>query len=458
MPYGGAQVGILLIDSDAGDKEFYGNALKLHQYLEERLIMFKVRDRDRDKDVLELTLRNDDFAMIDTPVFAKGQKLLVAWGWPGELKPPRRFIVQSVKGSNPVVVRAHCRLSIMDTEGKSRLFENMTDSEIAAVIAEEYGYIGNYQWIEQTNVRRDINQGRRTDARLLAWRARQNGFVFYEDASGLHFHKKYTGIDAAYWYTYRTDGMGEVLSEPKYDINMTHGISKVKVMFRDPRTKEYGEEIGGPDDTEMNGLGEEDEMGNADDPDQGRRAGRMTRIDTRYEGVITREEAKVIADARYRMTAEKRYKMTVSVIGNKVVGGKTVVGFLGISDALDGLYYISESEDTIAGGKFTQELKCEKSALNKVKTAGKARKGEKVTTNPSTVATTTQQEWQLRTAISVAANSSGQIVPVYVYVDETGFSGVAVELTPAEINALDDRTLENLHQSSAQTAEPDTAN
>ena len=463
MPFGGAQVIIQLIDYDSGDEEFYGDLATMNEFLQQRLMLFKVIDKDRGKDRLELTFRNDDFKMIDSPVFAKGQKLLVSWGWPGEMKPPRRFVIQKVTGSNPVTIVGHCRLSLLDKDRKSRLFENMTDSEIVTQIAEEYGFIGEYQWIQMTNVRRDVNQGRRTDARFINWLARRNGFVFYEDASGFHWHERNTGIDAMYWYIYRTDsGRGDVLTEPQFEINMSRGISKVKVMFRDPRTKEYGEVSGGPDDTEMNSLGEEDEMGNPDDPDQGRRADRMTRVDTRYEGVITEEEAKVIADSRYRMTAEKKYKMSVQVIGNKVVGAKIVVGWVGISDVLDGLYYIKECEDIIAGGKFVQNLKCQKNALNKVKTAKKSKPGTKAKKNPGVIdlgeSLIEGNIPKLTKALTVTTAPDGTVIPAYTLVDESGYTpGALTTLNEAELEALNDRELDALFQAGAQSAEPDSA-
>jgi len=460
MPFGGAQVIIQLIDYDSGDENFYGDPGMMAQALQERLIMFKVIDKDRGKDRLEISLRNDDFKMIDSPVFAKGQKLLVAWGWPGELKPPRRFVVQKVKGSNPITVVAHCRLSLLDKEKKSRLFENMTDSEIATQVCEEYGYCGGFQWIQKTDVRRDVNQGRRTDARFLNWLSRRNGFVFYEDASGIHWHERNTGIDAAYWYIYRQDpGRGDVLSEPRFDIDMSRGISKVQVMFRDPRTKEYGEVYGGPDDTEINSLGEEDEMGNPDDSNQGKRADRVTRIDTRYEGVITREEAQSIANARYRITAEKKYKMTVQVIGNKVVGAKTIVGWAGISDVLDGLYYVKECEDIIAGGKFVQNLKCQKNALNKIKTAKKARLGTKEKKNPAVGADVPVENIpKLVQTLTWTTDPAGNVIPAYTLVDEAGYSpGALTTLNQDEIDALNDQQLEALYQAGSQSAEPDSA-
>lgn len=462
MPYGGAQVVIQLIDYDDGDATFYGDYLKMVEFLQTRLLSFKFVDRDRGKDRLELSFRNDDFAMVDSPVFAKGQKLLVTWGWPGRMVPPRRMVVQTVKGSNPVKVTAHCRLSLLDRQKRSRFEENMTDSEFVRRIAEENGYSGTFQWVEDTKVRRDITQAHVTDARMLNRLARRNGFVFYEDASGLHWHKRKFEVEPTRWYTYRQDpGVGDVLGEPQVDINMSKGIATVKVAFRDPRTKEYGEVTGGPDDTELDSLGEETEMGDPGDSNQGRRAERMTRIDVRYGGSKTREEAQTEADARYIETASKRYKMTVPVIGDHRVGAKIVVGFVGISALLDGLWYIAEAENMVAGGKFVQTLKMRKNAVNRLKTAKKAGAGTKSKKNPAVVdlgeSTIEAEVPTLKKKLTLTTDTAGNVVSAFVFTDGLEDTvGQLSDLSPDQIENLNDRLLEELYQQGAQSAEPDS--
>jgi len=463
MPYGSAQVIIQLIDFDEGDDTYYGDYLQMVEYLQTRMLSMKVIDRDRGKDRLELLFRNDDFQMIDSPVFAKGQKLLVTWGWPGDMVTPRRFIVQSVRGGDKVTVSAHCRLSLMDRAKVSRFAENVTHSEFVRMVVEEYGYTGTYQWIEETSVRTDVTQSHVTDARMLNRLARKNGFVFYEDATGIHWHARNLKTEPVRWFIYRQDeGRGDILAPPSFDINMTRGISRVKVTYRDPKTKEWGEALGGPDDTEIDSLGEETEMGNPDDSGQGRRAGRMTREDVRYGGVMTREEAQTEANARYYETANGRYKMAVPIIGDSRVGAKLLVGFAGISETLDGLYYINEAEHTIAGGKWTIGLKCRKDAINRVKTSKVVRKGNKEAKNPAVVPseddTMVKEKQTLAKTVTLTTDPAGNVVPAYTFVDTTGaYSGPLAMLSPEEILALNDKTLENLYQGGGQSSSPDSA-
>ncbi len=462
MPFGGAQVIIQLVDYDAGDESFYGDYRQMYEFLQTRLVSFKVKDRDRGKDRLEMTFRNDDYEMIDSPVFAKGQKLLTTWGWPGEMVVPRRFIVQSVKGGNQIVVAGHCRLSIMDTEKRSRLMENVTHSEFVRAVVEEYGYTGSFQWIEDTKIRCDVSQANMTDARMLHRLARLNGFVFYDDATGIHWHKRNMQAEPVRWFVFRQDeGRGDIIKAPTFDINMSRGIAKVKVTYRDPRTKEYGEAFAGPDDTELDSLGEESEIGNPDDSNQGRRAARVSRIDTRYGGLMTKEEAQVEANARYYETAGGRYKMETEIIGSRLVSAKNIVGFAGISDMLDGLYYISEAEHVVAGGKWTIALKCRKNAVNRIKVAKAAKKATKEKINPEVVRLEDSiiigEVPQLKKTVKLTTDSQGNVVPAYYFTDGDGYSGPLTTMKPEEILSLNEKTLQDLYQLGGQSAEPDSA-
>jgi len=461
MPYGGAQVIIQPIDFDEGDDTYYGDYMQMVEFIQTRLLSMKVVDSDRGKDRMYLTFRNNDYAMVDSPVFARGQKLFVTWGWPGNMVVPRRFIIQKVKGGSVVTIKAHCRLALLDQERKYRFEEGMTHSAFVRMVAEEYGYSGTYQWVEETNEECDITQNNITDGRMLHKLARRNGFVFYVDASGLHWHARNLKTEPVRWFTYRKDeGRGDILAEPALDINMTKGISKVKVTYRDPVTKEYGTVFGGPDDTEIQSLGEETEMGNPDDPEQGRRAGRMTRVDVRCGGVMTKEEAQRDANARYYETANKRYKMSVPVIGDKKIGAKLLVGFAGISDMLDGLYYINQAEHIIESGKWVIDLKCRKNAINRLKTAKSARRGKKEDKNPNAVdmdESAVAEIQTLKKTITLTTDPAGNIVPAYTFTSEDGnFVGQLSNLTPDQILALDDQTLNTLYNLGGQSAEPDS--
>jgi phage protein D len=365
-----AQVIVALIDNDDGDE------YNLTDFLKDRILSFKFEDKDKGKDWMKMELRNDDRVLLDAPVFQRGQKLLVTWGWAEEMQPPRRMIVTKAVGSNPVTVTAYCTSALLDREKKYRFVENITDSEFVREVAAEYGYTGTWAHIEETTIRHDITQPQwRTDASQIQRLARQNGMEFYIDAQGLHWHKRQTELDPVHTFIYRTDpGRGDILEEPQIEINLAKPTAKVKVLCRDPRTKEMIEEVSDSDELDMSSLGTEDEIGDPEATDAGRREQRLARLDVRNGGLMTREEAKAEANARYRETVKNRYKMTVPIIGRGNIGAKMLVDFWGISEMFDGLYYLKMVEHVVESGKFTQVLHCRKDAAREVKASRKKRR------------------------------------------------------------------------------------
>lgn len=459
MSFGAVQVLLELIDHDDGDLGWLleENYL-LWEYLQERLLMLKFHDRSRGKDVLELTLRNDDHKLIDNPIFSRGQKLLVSWGWTGNMTVPRRMVVQKIDGRDQVVVKCHCRLSLMDRQKVSRFEEGMTDSEFVRKVAAEYGYTGQYLHIDDTTIRHDIVQNYITDARFLNRLARKNHFEFYIDSTGLHWHERRTNIEPVKTYIYRNDpGVGDILEVPKFETNLTRGVAKVKVIARDPRTKQEVVAYGGPEDTEMDNLGFEDEMGDPDDADQGRRAGRMARYDVRSGGLMTQEEAQLEADARYMETAKNKYKMEMTVIGDPRVSAKKLIDYWGPAEIMNGFYYLHEVVDIIEAGKYTQVLKGRKDAVNKIPVAKKI--SRKKNANPiirledTTIYGDSGEE--LQKMLTLKTTAEGNIIPAWTY-GSTGGNSYLGDLKPEELSSLSDATLERLAQEGAQSAPPDS--
>jgi phage protein D len=455
MPLGSARIVVLLADADAGDASYYGTWTDLSTYLVERLITFKFADDEKKKDVLTLTLRNEDFALIDQPVFAKGQHLLVCWGWPSEMKPPRRMQVVKVAGGNPLVVTCHCMLSRMDKDKQGRFMENVSDSDWVREVAAEYGYKGTFLHLDDTTVKRDVTQaGWQTDARMIAQLARRNHFQFYVDATGLHFHPRRTDGGAVVDYIYRTDpGMGSILEEPRVEVDLTLPTAKVRVAFRDPRTKVVGEVAGGPQDTSFTSLGRVDEVGDPDDPNAGRRGARLARVDLRSAGLVTEQDAKALADARYRQTIASRYKMTLVTLGRGIVGAKMLVGVYGVSEQSDGLYYVAHCDDEIEGGKFQQTLSLEKDAYRKIKAANSTKRQ-----SPNANADKPAPEYlALKSRPITIVGPEGTLIPAtQFYLPQSGTSGQEVNVVPLEGAALTDlpeKYIEQLVQQGAQTAE-----
>ena len=440
MPYSTAQVIIQLADGDAGDEEYYGPAFDVWEAIRTRMISFEFSDHEKKKDQLTITLRNDDYTLLENPIFTKGQKLETTWGWPGEMKPPRRMVVTKVKGGNPIKVICLDVSQLMDKEKVSKDWENATDSEIVIEIARKHGYGGQYLHVEETKIRHDVSQHFTTDARFMASLARRNGFEFYVDAGGLHWHLRNVDQQPVKTYIYRVDeGRGTILDEPDIDANLTKGVSRVKVVARDPITKQLWEKYGGPDDTDQQTLGLEDEMGNPEDDEQGLRASRLTRVDVRPAGILTEQEAQSEADARYREVIKGKYKLGFRAIGDGKVGAKSLVDVYGIAPSWDGLFYVKECVDRVEGGKFTQQLKTEKSLLRAIASTKKRKKGKKE--DPLTEATnkSTEDVKELHLRRVLTASPTGEPAIAVYWTDNAGSENHGVEAwqTPADFGDED---------------------
>ncbi len=420
MPFGHATIVVDLIDAESGDYDLVREDMV--KAIQERMESFVFSDHARKKDQLKITLRNNDFALLENPIFAKGQKIVVTWGWPGQTAPPRRMVVTKVSGGDPITVVALDTTQLLDKEKLSRDWENVTDSEVVREIAGEHGYNGQYLHIQETTARSDIAQHYMTNARMLARLARRNGYEFYIDATGLHWHERQLGVNPVKTYIYKTDpARGDILDPPQFDVNLSKGVSRIKVVARDPRTKQLWEVYGGPNDTEMKSLGLEDEMGDPDDQDQGLRANRLSRVDVRNLGILTEEEAKVQADAMYKESVQGKYKMKLRVIGDGRVGAKVLVDVYGIAPSWDGLYYVKECESVIGSGSFTQNLSLEKSRLRKVPVAKKRKSGAKEIDNP--VEASGEQvinTGELRLKSLLTTGADGEVATANYWVDETG--------------------------------------
>jgi len=464
MPFAGPRVIYQLIDFDKGDElwaetPFGENLIDSFRAINERLISFSFSDHERQKDRLLLGFHNADYALLDTPLFTRGQKFAVVWGWPGRMGPSRRMVVTKVTGGNPLVVTMHDTTSMLDRNKQHRFMEDVTDSEFVREVARVHGYQGPTLHIEETSVRHDVTQPQwRTDARQLSWLAPRNGFVFYIDASGLHWHSRNWRNEPVRTYFYRTDPVqGAILSEPRIEANLTRGVSTVRVLARDPITKESIDVSVGPSTADFVALGSERE--DAPSGDAGLRADRVTREDVRSLGFMTRAEAEAEAQARYRETAQNRYKLEMEIIGDAQLGAKQLIELYGVSDTTDGLWYIKELEHKIEGGQYTCLLRATKDTQREVKATAKAqrnaRKNANANANKAASAESIaayEQLKQIRKSATMRIGPNGEPQVVWYYVDDEQVTNV---LTPGELRDLGLRAQEAIARDAASTRLPD---
>ncbi len=213
--------------------------------LSERVLSFTFEDSEKKADKLVLTVDNWDLANFDDPVWKKGNILEVSWGYSGEMAPARECVIQKVTGFQQLSVEAHAKSVLMNKLARCRTFENKKRSDVAREVAEENGYGGQLQDIEDSGeVLPLITQARMTDAQFLRQLATREGFEFYVDFDGLHFHQRRLGqrpVRVFRWYT--APEVGEVIA-----INIENDVTAkpgaVRVRGRDPLTRRDIDERG----------------------------------------------------------------------------------------------------------------------------------------------------------------------------------------------------------------------
>ena len=326
--------------------------------LSDRVLSFAYEDAEKTADRLVLTVDNWDLRNFDDPVWKKGNLLEVSWGYPGEMAPAREVVIQKVTGFQTLNVEAHAKSVLMNKVARCRTFENVKRSDIAQQVAQENGYGADLQDIEDTGeVLPVVTQARMTDAQFLRRLAGKEGFEFYVDFDGLHFHARRLGqrpVRAFRWFT--APEVGEVLSL-NIENDVTAKPGAVGVRGRDPLTRKDIDEKGSNEKTTRDSLAPVLEIV---DPETGathmekRNASEEVRPSAEASAGTARREA----DARYRRAQQTTVELTATVLGDPSLLAKTVVEFQGIGQRLSGKYYVKEARHRIDGSGYVVELKC----------------------------------------------------------------------------------------------------
>ncbi len=324
----------------------------------DRVLSFVFEDSEKKADKLVLTVDNWDLRGFDEPVWRKGNLLEVSWGYPGEMAPAREVVIQRVTGFQVLHVEGHARSVLMHKRVRCRTFEHQKRSDVVRAIAQEHGYGPSLQDIEDTReVLPVLTQARQTDAQFLKRLADREGFEFYVDFDGLHFHQRRLGqrpVRVFRWYT--APEVGEVLSL-HIDNDVSAKPGAVRVRGRDSLTRRDFDERGSNATTQRDTLAPIIEIV---DPETGatRLERRNVSEDIRPSPEATASTARREADARFRRTQHSTVELSATLLGDPSLLAKTVVEFQGIGQRLSGKYYVKEAKHRLDSSGYTVEVKC----------------------------------------------------------------------------------------------------
>ncbi len=329
--------------------------------LSDRVMTMTVEDDEKKPDKLQLVLNNADLSLFDSPRFRKGVILDASWGWPGNMAPEREFVIEKVSGGRIMKIEAKGKESILHKRVKSRAFKGMRRSEVVSEIADEYGF--STEFVQYTpDLQEQITQARMTDAQLVISLARREGYEWFIDYDGWHWHERQLQQKPILHLTYYAPDPMDPNRGNVFDFNVEEAVEAgkpglVRVEGFDLLTKKKYSEVAS-NATQRATLAPIQDTYGPDDPSA---AGEPLIEQLVTELVLpsverTAKQAKRFAEGAWKRAQVAQVKMTVSMWGVPALVAKSVILIDGIGPTLSGLYYVTNAKHKTAA-PYTLTLK-----------------------------------------------------------------------------------------------------
>ena len=320
--------------------------------LSNRNLAFTYEDCETKADRLTLRIDNWDLQNFDDPIWRKGNIVEVSWGYQGNMAPTRRCKIVKVTGFQELQIEAHGLEVALNREHRVRTFEGVSRSEVARRIAKEWGYSDpSVVHIEDTKVRREvITQGKQTDAQLLRRLAQKEGFQWWIDFDGFHFHRRNLHQQPLRVIEWRpNDDSGEVISM-NVENDITGKPGTVRIRGRDPLTRRTLDQLASHEtETKRPVLAKVQEAPGTD----GHRVPGFVGIGQSH--VATTAEgsdvaAKRVASAKFAKGQQVAVKINLEMVGDPQLLAKSVIELRGVGKRLSQRYYIRTVKHVIGSG------------------------------------------------------------------------------------------------------------
>lgn len=331
--------------------------------ISQRITQLTYEDDSKKTDKLTITVENWDLANFDDPLLAKGVVLEVRWGYAGNMTPARQCVIQKVTGGQVLTVTAMDKGILMAKETKSRGFERMTRSDVVKKIAKENGYDDRHIQ-ETTHVHEHIYQARLTDAAFLKEMAKLEGFEYFVDFDGLHWHPKNLDQPPAgeelVWFADRTG----TLITFSIDNDVTAKPAVIAQKGRDPITKENFEVKGSDADTSRTGaaiLEMIDPRTESTHDQVGSPAGMSV---TSPATETNAAAAKAHVDGQFKQAQITLVELSGSIVGDPSFLKGTIRRISNIR-SLSGNYYVTSVKHSVDASAFKIDFKAKRDGRSK---------------------------------------------------------------------------------------------
>jgi len=329
----------------------------------ERVLSFAFDDEESKADKLELDLDNFDLALFDDPLWKHGNKLVVSWGYVGNMTTARTMVVGKITGSKALKVEALAESILLNKDTKSQCFENMSPHDIAQAIAKRYGIPASQALLDEAKKQAPgvfasmtTQQARMTDAQFLAHLARRHGYVFAIKADGMHFERRNMDAAPIRTFEYYTDPeQGDVLDfSVENDVTMAPGAIAAK--GRDPTEKKDINERASNSETKRDGVAPITHT-------VSKRDLTTKTVTIAQDAVIlttapTAAVAKHQVDGKYIRAQQATVQLSLSVVGDPSVSATQVIEVRGISKRLSGKYYVKAAKHKLTATSYVLDLTC----------------------------------------------------------------------------------------------------
>lgn len=375
----------------------------LEGQISSRLRSFTFTDSEKSADKCTFTLWNRDLRFPDDPAFDRGNRLVVAFGYPGYLSDPHELIVEDALPGFEFKVEAQSTAILTNKLKRTDLWKGLRWSEIVARIADRNGYGATVRTIEDAgSAPAEVPQNGKTDAEFCRWIAKQIGFQFWIDQRGFFFGPRKLDQPAKRSFTLGVEGPDGLLDFPQFEKAPRNNPGKVKLQGVDTKTKKPFEVTA--DDKSTSGRPGLASILDLIDPVTGQTTQRESAAAPEVVAPTTaqtKEEAQQRANGLLKLSQTTPRKCTATAYSDPKLPAKSVNTLGGIGQRLSGNYYVSEITHNYAPGVATMSMKCQRDGTS---TSGK--------TNVSGPATSAAVNTSSGAAASSASN--GQLQPVEV--------------------------------------------
>jgi phage protein D len=333
---------------------------KVRVDVSDRVLSMEYQDVEKAADKLILSIDNADLTNFDDPIWRKGNLITISWGYPEAMAIPRVCQIRKVMGFKELQIEALGKEVELNVETRSRVFENTRRSEVVRYIAEQWGFREEaLLHIQDTEVERGhIVQARQTDAQFLRRLASKEGFEWYVDHDGFHFHEKNFFQRAAKVLTYNDDPDLTDILDISIETDVTRRAGSVKLKTHNPTKRRTI-------DVDANILTEEQKravLGNiVEAPGQTEKdVPGFKSIAHHVVGSTTETDeaaAKRHAAADFRGAQQRAVKCNITVTGDPNIHAKSVIELRGVGKRLSQLYYVRGTSHKVSGS-YTTSLEC----------------------------------------------------------------------------------------------------